>query len=396
VHKADAEAEAEAGTIFSMEWMVGVAQLDAVQRKTIEAVINAPSQNHWIKGFAGTGKTIVLTHILKRLAAKRSVSTCFATYTHALKEMVESGLTTRELAAIKTTTFNSFRKLWGTWDFIVADEMQDIKKGHLESIQSKTKSLVIAADPAQRIYRFSVKEDELNRSIRPVKVHKLLTIHRINLPVFTVATTIYPDSGFSPSDAPDDDREPVQLMESTTRANESKAVLAEASRVARAGSPSVILVPSNALLWCLLEDIALSNKWGRLPSIGDDDEWDDPFGAVNQFLAERKSPLQLFGSKSGSLIDSDTAKTVYLMTYHNAKGLEFPYVFMPYLTEETILEPMKNASFDEESRIFFVAATRAKERLYLSYHGDPHWAVRVLKKLGEGVIKPFTQGKRRF
>jgi superfamily I DNA and RNA helicase len=54
--------------------MVGVAQLDAVQRRTIDVVVKSHSKNHWIKGFAGTGKTIVLTHILKRLAAARGVT----------------------------------------------------------------------------------------------------------------------------------------------------------------------------------------------------------------------------------------------------------------------------------------------------------------------------------
>lgn len=379
-----------------MEWMVGAAQLDAVQKRTIEAIVKSPGQNHWIRGFAGTGKTIVLTHVLKRLAADRSVKTCFATYTHALKEMVESGLTAKELNAIESTTFRSIGKVRGGFDILVADEFQDIAKRSLETVIGKAGALVIAADPAQRIYRFSAKEDELARSMRPVKEHKLRTIHRINLPVYTVATTIFPDSEFSPGEAPDDDREPVQIMTAATRAAEAKQVLAEAARLARVGAPSAILVPSNAHLVAFLDDIASSNRWGRVPSIRDADEWDDPFGAVNAYLASHKSPLQLFGSKSGSLEESDESKLVYLMTYHNAKGLEFPYVFLPHLTDETTLEPMKNASIDEESRIFFVAATRAKERLFLSYHGEPHMFIDALNELDTDTIAPFVASKRRY
>lgn len=376
--------------------MVGAAQLDAVQRRTIDAIVKSPSQNHWIKGFAGTGKTIVLTHVLKRLAADRTIKTCFATYTHALKEMVESGLTAKELNAIESTTFRSIGKVRGDFDVLVADEFQDIAKRSLETVIGKAGSLVIAADPAQRIYRFSAKEEELARTMRPVKEHKLRTIHRINLPVYTIATTIFPDAEFSPGAAPDDDREPVQLMSASTRATEAKQVLTEASRLARAGAPSAILVPSNAHLVAFLEDTASNNRWGRVPSIRDDEEWDDPFGAVNTYLAGHKSPLQLFGSKSGSLEESDDAKLVYLMTYHNAKGLEFPYVFLPHLTDETLLEPMKNASIDEEARIFFVAATRAKERLFLSYHGMPHAFVDALSELDEDTITTFVASKRRY
>lgn len=376
--------------------MVGATQLDAVQRRTIDAVVKAPFHNHWIQGFAGTGKTIVITHILKRLAADRSIKTCFATYTHALKEMVETGLTKKELAALESTTFSSLGKIRGTYDVLVADEFQDIKKNKLGMVKKKAKFFIIAADPAQRIYRWSAKKDELARTLDPIKEHKLRTIHRINLPVYTVATTIYRDAEFSPGKAPKDDREAVQLMTSTTRVNESKLVLSEATRIAKPGSPSAILVPSNANLTQFLQDIATTNKWGRVPAIRANDEWGDPFGAVNTYLASHNSPLQLFGSRSGSLKESDRANIVFLMSYHNAKGLEFSNVFLPHLTSETVLNPAVGASIKEEAQIFFVAATRAKERLYLSYHGDPHAFIEKLSDLDDDTITPFAVNKRRY
>jgi superfamily I DNA/RNA helicase len=379
-----------------MDWMVGAAQLDAAQRRTIDAVVKDPSRNHWIKGFAGTGKTIVITHILKRLAADRDVSTLFATYTYALKEMVESGLTPAEIKSIESTTFKSIRHLDDSYDVLVADEFQDMPKTSLAFAKSKASALVIAADPAQRIYRFSIKETELLRAVRPVREHKLLTIHRINLPVYTVATTIFPDAEFSPGKAPADDREPVQIMSSTSRINESLAVLAEASRLAKPGSPSAILVPSNDHLRAFLSDVATKNGWGAVPKIRDAEESDDPFGSANRFLKRQKTPLQLFGSQSGSLNDSDEAKTVYLMTYHNSKGLEFPYVFMPFMSSKTCLEPMKNASIKQQARIFFVAATRAKERLHLSYHGEPHQFVDDIRELDSDVVTEFSNRKRRY
>ena len=375
---------------------MGVAQLDATQRRTIDAIVKSTTQNHWIKGFAGTGKTIVITHILKRLASNRDTTTCFATYTYALKEMVESGLTPTEVRSISSTTFRSIRQLEDTFDVLVADEFQDIPKKSLAVAVQKATALIIAADTAQRIYRFSAKEGELLRAVRPVKVHKLETIHRINLPVYTVATTIFPDAEFSPGEAPDDDREPVQIMSSASRPIESAAVLNEATRLAKVGSPSAVLVPSNALLRTFLSDIATKNSWGSVPRIRDSEEMDDPFGPVNRFLKRQKSPLQLFGSQSGSIYDSDKSKTVYLMTYHNAKGLEFPNVFMPFMTSETCLEPMKNASAEQEARIFFVAATRAKERLYLSYHHEPHMFIESLRELSNDVVTEFSSKKRRY
>jgi DNA helicase II / ATP-dependent DNA helicase PcrA len=61
---------------------------------------------------------------------------------------------------------------------------------------------------------------------------------------------------------------------------------------------------------------------------------------------------------------------VTLMTIHAAKGLEFPVVFMVGL-EETVF-PHSRALYDqgemeEERRLCYVAMTRAREELYLSY-----------------------------
>jgi superfamily I DNA/RNA helicase len=61
---------------------------------------------------------------------------------------------------------------------------------------------------------------------------------------------------------------------------------------------------------------------------------------------------------------------VSLMTVHASKGLEFPAVFVVGLEEEQL--PHKNSVGDpnalcEERRLFYVALTRAKQRLYLSY-----------------------------
>jgi superfamily I DNA/RNA helicase len=64
------------------------------------------------------------------------------------------------------------------------------------------------------------------------------------------------------------------------------------------------------------------------------------------------------------------ANYVSLMTIHAAKGLEFPVVFVVGCEEELL--PHKNSVDDpngvsEERRLFYVALTRAKKRLHLSY-----------------------------
>ncbi len=74
------------------------------------------------------------------------------------------------------------------------------------------------------------------------------------------------------------------------------------------------------------------------------------------------------------LTDSDDDKAnidvVKLMTIHAAKGLEFPVVFVGGLEESLFPNAMSintREDLEEERRLFYVAITRAKERLWMSY-----------------------------
>jgi DNA helicase-2/ATP-dependent DNA helicase PcrA len=63
---------------------------------------------------------------------------------------------------------------------------------------------------------------------------------------------------------------------------------------------------------------------------------------------------------------------VKLMTVHAAKGLEFPYVFVTGLEQNLFPhqgfgERLSKEDQEEERRLFYVAITRAKKKLYLSY-----------------------------
>lgn len=65
--------------------------------------------------------------------------------------------------------------------------------------------------------------------------------------------------------------------------------------------------------------------------------------------------------------DSDD-KSVILMTAHNAKGLEFDYVFIAALNEK-IFPSVKSTSseeIEEERRLLYVAATRARRQLFMT------------------------------
>lgn len=64
----------------------------------------------------------------------------------------------------------------------------------------------------------------------------------------------------------------------------------------------------------------------------------------------------------------DEHPRIPIITVHQAKGLEFSTVFLCGLQENTFPSyiAMKNKTLEEEKRLFYVAITRAKKRLFLS------------------------------
>ena len=62
---------------------------------------------------------------------------------------------------------------------------------------------------------------------------------------------------------------------------------------------------------------------------------------------------------------------VQILTYHSAKGLEFERVYLPMLNSGVVPKGkmLTPDQMEEERRMFYVAMTRAKSLLCLSWHG---------------------------
>jgi DNA helicase II / ATP-dependent DNA helicase PcrA len=76
---------------------------------------------------------------------------------------------------------------------------------------------------------------------------------------------------------------------------------------------------------------------------------------------------------------------VSLMTVHAAKGLEFPVVFVTGLEERLFpLNTYEPEELEEERRLFYVAMTRAQEKIFLSWaksryqYGQPHYCLKSM------------------
>ena len=92
-----------------------------------------------------------------------------------------------------------------------------------------------------------------------------------------------------------------------------------------------------------------------------EEEIDDPFHKVRDYLES----LALF-TDSDNITNEDN---VLLMTLHNAKGLEFPVVFMTGMEENVFPSQRSENEFEiqEERRLCYVGMTRAEKKLYLTY-----------------------------
>jgi len=95
------------------------------------------------------------------------------------------------------------------------------------------------------------------------------------------------------------------------------------------------------------------------------------FPDLNQFLENVALIQQEYLPAEAVEIETNQPKSaITLMTIHAAKGTEFPIVFIVGLEEGLFPHAraiMEKDEVEEERRLCYVAMTRAKEKLYLSY-----------------------------
>jgi DNA helicase II / ATP-dependent DNA helicase PcrA len=112
--------------------------------------------------------------------------------------------------------------------------------------------------------------------------------------------------------------------------------------------------------------------------------------SVEEFLQQ----IALFSDQDA--LQSDEG-TVTLMTLHNAKGLEFPAVFMIGCEEGVFphSRSIESGDLEEERRLCYVGITRAKRQLYLTYarmrslYGGRDWNLpsRFLDEIPEELVE---------
>ncbi len=141
-------------------------------------------------------------------------------------------------------------------------------------------------------------------------------------------------------------------------------------------------------------DLARDAVPGDEPAV---DERPAALRALESFLAHASLEAGEHQAQAGS-------DALQLMTVHAAKGLEFHTVLISGLEEG--LFPHENSlnqddGLEEERRLMYVALTRARRRLYLSFaqsrmlHGQTRYniASRFLSEIPEGLVQRINSGR---
>ncbi len=364
-----------------MGWMIAKDKLDETQRNTVLA-ITGQNHNLFIHGPAGSGKSVVLVHALQDYLLNQPTSRlAIVSYTHALIALYKTGVEPELLKRIDFFTMERFKYITVAtrWDFIVIDEIQDSKPEILEKLKLFGKKIITAGDFFQSIY-----ENKCNitgiRELGDMQEPKLPDIYRNTKSIKSIAVYF--------AEFPDEYREyavlrtantSVQLAHFSSRSKEIEYTWKQAKMLSENGKNSVIILANHEEVLSFYEAVFLLEN--KKPWILVNNEFGKPaYSELNIYSQRNKLPICYLGNSYGVLQRIYDENLVTVMTYHSAKGLDFDAVFLPGLTNQVDLW---RDNPDIARRLFFVALTRSKDQLYISYHGEPH---EFIKRIPENLL----------
>ncbi len=357
-----------------MAWMIREDQLDPDQREFIN-VESKKSGNIWVKGFAGSGKSVLLIHSLKNVLQKElNARIAVVVYTHSLIDMFKTGMKELNIpSSIPVMTYIEFcDKNSQSFDYIFCDEVQDLPSRVLYAMNNRSRKVIVAGDSNQSIYDTDPRWNEpvVNPSqvgdIINARAFSLNMIHRLTRSIIAAVQKILPSMNIwgAKRDLTKQDVN-IRLCEASSETEEVKYIYQEAQKGANVGDTSVILLPTLNMISKFANQVLSANnktQWNeKKNNYGKPD-----FGDLNRHFKNNGIKIQFIGSGYGSLSDAEKNKEAILMSYHSSKGLDFDNVFLPYLNNSFYLHP-SNAN-----TLFMVAMTRSRKNLYLTYFGYTH------------------------
>lgn len=354
-----------------MAWIIPEHMLDPQQREFIDKQ-DFTRENIWIKGFPGSGKSVLLAYTLKKIKAHSpNSSVVVVVFTRSLIQMFKEAF--REMNInVDVVTFYEFMRNSRHFDYILSDEVQDLVPSVLREMKSRGNHVVVAGDENQSIYESDPCYKE--KTVTPSEIRTLLSsssfelgiIHRLSSSIINVIQRFMPDINvFSAKRDQTKTSTQVRICKATGTSEEVKYILREGGNATRINETAVVLLPKQQDIINFV-NVALSTEgkmaWSeKLTHYGKLD-----FEDMNRHLRSQGLKLHYVGNGFGSF--DEQSKNIIIMTYHSSKGLDFDNVFIPFLNSSLFIVPNEARS----KTLFMVAMTRSRNNLYLTYSGNKH------------------------
>lgn len=372
-----------------MKWLVDYGILDDQQKNFVDNV-NIDQQNIWIKGFPGSGKSVLLAYVFKRIINKNpKPRVVVVLFTHALIAMYEAAFQEMGLKA-KIQTYFQFRKSREEYDYILCDEVQDLTPSILDEMNQRAKHVIVAGDENQSIYECDPQTQE--KTVEPNQINTLLKaisfqlniIHRLTKSIRSAVNKVFPKLNIftSPIDLTKIDIG-VRLCEALNMDEEVKYIEKEGRKAIRVHEGVVVLFPTHREILSFINKLLVLNDKLEYSGIKLDDQ-------LNLYLSDSGIPIQYVGNGYGSFIDNNR---IAVMTYHSSKGLDFDHVFIPGMSSGRFIAK----DVEIAKRLFLVAMTRSRKNLYITYSGNLHGSVqRFSNDCNKIDIHNYLEGQTSF
>lgn len=349
-----------------MGWLVDYFELDDEQKEFVDRK-DIEKRNIWIKGFPGSGKSVLLAYALRRIMNKNpNANIIVVVYTYSLIAMFNAAFKEMNLPKpVKVITYFQFMKTKGTYDYILCDEVQDLTSDVLSTMKRRGTHVIVSGDENQSIYENTVSPSQIN-NLLDAESYGLHMIHRLTQDIIKVVKKFLPKLNlFNSKIDLRHDSVQVILGEGHNILEEAKYIMKEGERAIRINEAAAILLPTHNSIISFINKILSSKgkpEWQtQLNNYGKPD-----FNQLNSHLEKNNIAIQYVGNSYGSFLKYGNKITI--MTYHSSKGLDFEHVFLPEMNSSQFI------SYDEDLSkvLFMVAMTRSKKNLYITYSGNKH------------------------
>ena len=133
-----------------MPWWIPENKLDPGQKEFLTKDVN--SKNYWIKGFPGSGKSVLLAHTIKRIRTRKpDADIAVVVFTHSLIKMFKAAFAEMGQYADIMTYYDK-RLSNCRYDYILCDEVQDFVPQVLNTVRRNGAHIIVAGDENQSIF----------------------------------------------------------------------------------------------------------------------------------------------------------------------------------------------------------------------------------------------------